>query len=152
MNYVTPEHYKALAPNETRPLRELCRLAEAPAKTCLCGRTAWRLPDLGLCFTCITGTADSSEDYELVPTLYCLVPNHDPLRARVTAHQVVHPLRPWSEYGFLRRAHPVDGERAYAWVVRDHHGTVFGGDTPESALADFALHGPEADCRDLRNG
>lgn len=31
----------------------------------VCGRPVWRIVGLGMCFTCVTGEADASEDYEL---------------------------------------------------------------------------------------
>jgi hypothetical protein len=35
-----------------------------------CGRPIWRMvANLGMCFTCITGESDASDDYELEPAL-----------------------------------------------------------------------------------
>lgn len=31
----------------------------------VCGRPVWRLVGLGMCFTCVTGESDASDDYEL---------------------------------------------------------------------------------------
>lgn len=31
----------------------------------VCGRPVWRIVGIGMCFTCTTGEADASEDFEL---------------------------------------------------------------------------------------
>jgi hypothetical protein len=48
-------------------LAEVTAAAAAPPATCeVCSENpVWRLGGVGLCFTCTTGEADASEDYEL---------------------------------------------------------------------------------------
>ena len=51
-----------------RTLKQLTALANAPEATCEnCDEKVWRLGGCGLCFTCATGEADASDDYELKP-------------------------------------------------------------------------------------
>ena len=64
-NYVTPE--QAVKKNlikgySVEQYRELARSKEPCS---VCGRPAWKLAETGLCFTCTTGEADASDDYEL---------------------------------------------------------------------------------------
>lgn len=66
--YVTPREYLALRPEgDTRPLAELERLARLDRMCENCGQPEWRLAGVGLCFSCVTGHADPSDDYELRP-------------------------------------------------------------------------------------
>lgn len=67
---LTPEQYFELQTNDLgaslMTIDEIRQLAAAaPAKCGLCPEPAWRLSGSGLCFTCTTGEADASEDYEL---------------------------------------------------------------------------------------
>jgi len=45
------------------------RMAKKIDEECdICGRPIWRMvADLGMCFTCVTGESDASDDYELEP-------------------------------------------------------------------------------------
>lgn len=62
MVYITPE--KAVALKIFSTLEEARRAAASGGK-CVCGRPVWRLAQTGLCFSCTTGSSDSSDDYEL---------------------------------------------------------------------------------------
>lgn len=64
MNYITPE--EAIEVGDKRSLEELTMLAKGKAKCIVCDRPAWNFSDTGLCFTCATGEADDSNDYELI--------------------------------------------------------------------------------------
>lgn len=61
--YVTPEQAKA--GGDTRSLAELRSLVKTKGK-CQCGEQIWRYGGCGMCFSCTTGEADASEDFELV--------------------------------------------------------------------------------------
>ena len=61
-SYITPE--KAHELNPSTPLSEYQSQARDRSK-CQCGQPVWRYAGTGLCFTCTTGEADASEDYEL---------------------------------------------------------------------------------------
>jgi hypothetical protein len=65
--FISPEDYFELPNACTKSLRKLRALARRPDKLCeVCGREkAWKLADTGLCFSCTTGEADASDDYEL---------------------------------------------------------------------------------------
>ena len=63
--YITPE--QAQANGDSRTLKELRRLARSNEKCEVCGEPAWRYGGCGLCFSCTTGEADASDDYELTP-------------------------------------------------------------------------------------
>jgi ribosomal protein S14 len=62
--YITPEEAHKLMPEV--PLKEWRRRARSKAKCEVCGQPTWKYADTGLCFTCTTGEADASEDYELI--------------------------------------------------------------------------------------
>ena len=62
--YLTPEEAFKLDPDT--PLEEWQRRARNRKKCEVCGQPVWRFADTDLCFTCTTGEADASEDYELV--------------------------------------------------------------------------------------
>jgi len=62
--FITPKQAKALG--DSRTLEELEKAARKNQK-CDCGQPAWKYGDCGLCFSCTTGEADNSEDYELIP-------------------------------------------------------------------------------------
>ncbi len=63
--YITPE--RAVEIGDTRPLKELRRLARSNSKCGNCGQPAWKFAGVGLCFPCTTGESDASSDYELKP-------------------------------------------------------------------------------------
>ena len=64
--YITPE--QAQARGDTRTMDELRRLARSNEKCEVCDEPAWRYGGCGLCFSCTTGEADASDDYELTPS------------------------------------------------------------------------------------
>jgi len=62
--YLTPEQAAEMS---NTPLEELRAAAAAPEQTCMnCDEPVWRLAGCGLCFSCTTGEADASDDYELI--------------------------------------------------------------------------------------
>lgn len=64
--YLTPQQAfegKHGGPGVT--LKELERRAANTAKCCNCDEGVWRLVDLDMCFSCVTGEADAGDDYEL---------------------------------------------------------------------------------------
>jgi hypothetical protein len=61
--YITPEEAKKKG--DTRTIAELNSAFRSRGK-CQCGQPIWRFGGCGLCFTCTTGEADPSEDYEFV--------------------------------------------------------------------------------------
>lgn len=66
-NYITPEEYYKLSQQES--LEEIKRRANMKDKTCdNCENKVWKLVDLDMCFSCVTGETDASEDYELIPS------------------------------------------------------------------------------------
>jgi hypothetical protein len=66
-NYITPE--QAIAKGDSRSIEELTTMAESDAGDCdVCEQPAWKFGGAGMCFTCTTGEADSSADYELIPS------------------------------------------------------------------------------------
>lgn len=69
MIYVTPTEYLALDDNnDPRLLDELRALSHQDGTCEVCENApVWRLAGVGMCFTCTTGEADDSYDYELVP-------------------------------------------------------------------------------------
>lgn len=47
-------------------LADYKRMAKNTNEECMnCGRPVWRMVDLGMCFSCVTGESDASDDYEL---------------------------------------------------------------------------------------
>ena len=65
-NYITPIKYFQLEGN-TQTLKEIKRLASQPDSTCEnCENDSWKLVGLGMCFSCVTGETDASDDYELI--------------------------------------------------------------------------------------
>lgn len=67
---LTAEEYFNLTkdnPAIAMPLEEIQAIANVPDGICLvCGQeNIWKLGQSGMCFTCTTGEADASEDYEL---------------------------------------------------------------------------------------
>ena len=66
--YITPEQAFKLDP-KPHTLEELQRLAEDDSM-CQCEQEkVWKYAGCGLCFSCTTGEADASDDYELVPAM-----------------------------------------------------------------------------------
>lgn len=65
--YITPEEIKKKHPDFKETLEKLREIASLPIVDCEndCGEKAWKLARVGLCFTCTTGEADASGDYEL---------------------------------------------------------------------------------------
>jgi hypothetical protein len=68
LNYVTPLQLLKEHPDSELSLEELKALANQPDKTCfVCGSNpVWKYGECGMCFTCTTGEADGSDDYELL--------------------------------------------------------------------------------------
>lgn len=68
-NFITPTEYYELVKgkeSECYSLEELREMSHDDS-LCDCGEPVWRLGGCGLCFTCTTGEADASDDYELIP-------------------------------------------------------------------------------------
>lgn len=69
INYITPEkafeHDKRDNPKNFRSLAYWEAAAKAGGKCEVCDDDAWKYGGVGLCFTCTTGEADPSEDFEL---------------------------------------------------------------------------------------
>jgi len=63
--YITPEQAKEKG--DKRPLAELKKLAKMKPSKCLSCEMEdeWKYAGCGLCFSCTTGEADASGDYEL---------------------------------------------------------------------------------------
>jgi hypothetical protein len=75
--YITPE--RAKENGDSRSLAALKALAARKDRICEnCDEMAWRLGGVGLCFSCTTGEADASEDYELahIPTPHGKFPSN----------------------------------------------------------------------------
>ena len=67
---ITPSAFHALMGESSEGVEVYRARANAPERTCSVCRAhpVWRLSGLGdMCFHCITGEADPSDDYELVP-------------------------------------------------------------------------------------
>lgn len=67
--FLTPEELISIHPEVEGTLEELTDIANQPETICPVCKTdvVWRYGQSGLCFTCTTGEADASEDYELIP-------------------------------------------------------------------------------------
>lgn len=65
--YITPERAYAIRLGDHFSLADYRRMAADNSK-CQCGEPVWRYVGQGLCFSCTTGEADASEDYELIYT------------------------------------------------------------------------------------
>ncbi len=50
-----------------KPLKYYIDLANNDSTCENCSEKAWKLANTGLCFSCTTGEADASEDYEIEP-------------------------------------------------------------------------------------
>ncbi len=66
-NYVTPREYLEAMGDDPRSLARLEELARQDRQCENCHNPAWKLVGLGLCFSCVTGETDASQDYELKP-------------------------------------------------------------------------------------
>lgn len=69
-HYITPEQAKKyhdkLNPDDKLPLKYWKRRAKLKAKCFVCEyEDVWRYGQTGMCFSCTTGEADASDDYEL---------------------------------------------------------------------------------------
>ena len=63
--FITPE--KAFEINNKKPLDWWVKLAKSKPKKCQCGNyNIWKFGECGMCFTCVTGENDASDDYELI--------------------------------------------------------------------------------------
>lgn len=71
--YITPERAYQLHCGSNNPpvytLKDFQRAARSKAKCDVCGQPVWKMAMQGLCFSCTTGEADASEDYELAGVL-----------------------------------------------------------------------------------
>lgn len=67
-NYITPSELLKRHPDCEASLAELRKRANAPdAECCNCDAPVWKFAGLDMCFSCTTGEADASGDYELLP-------------------------------------------------------------------------------------
>ena len=64
-NYVTPEEYFEIQGPEGHTLPQLKRMANDKRMCMVCEQPVWKLGGCGMCFSCWTGEADASSDYEL---------------------------------------------------------------------------------------
>lgn len=61
--YLTPE--QAREKGSVESLKQLYKRARVNRKCCNCENPVWRYADLDMCFPCVTGETDASNDYEL---------------------------------------------------------------------------------------
>lgn len=67
-NYVTPSQLIKEHPDKAKNYSELVRKSRMSNRTCInCDMPVWKFVDLDMCFTCVTGESDPSDDYELLP-------------------------------------------------------------------------------------
>lgn len=65
--FITPEKAAEIDVNEPRRAVEHFRRLAKKNQTCdICDEPAWKYGETGMCFTCTTGEADASDDYELI--------------------------------------------------------------------------------------
>ncbi len=64
--YVTPEEAVKKNIIEGTTLEEYQRLAAVEGECDVCGQPVWKLLNNDMCFSCTTGEADCSDDYEIV--------------------------------------------------------------------------------------
>lgn len=67
--YLTPEQAveKHEGLNNSHTLEDFRKMAKNEAMCEICGHEkVWKMADTGMCFTCTTGEADASDDYELM--------------------------------------------------------------------------------------
>jgi len=70
-HYLTPQEAKKLNDNtkggRRKPLSYYKKLSKNDAVCFVCEmEKVWRLADTGMCFSCTTGEADASDDYEII--------------------------------------------------------------------------------------
>ena len=64
-SFITPK--QAVEQGDTRSLEVLEALAKGKPVTCTnCDEKVWKFAGLGMCFSCVTGESDASDDYELI--------------------------------------------------------------------------------------
>jgi hypothetical protein len=63
-HYITPQ--QAIEKGDDRPLKLLTKLSKSNGTCENCDEKAWKYVGTGLCFSCTTGEADASGDYELI--------------------------------------------------------------------------------------
>ena len=65
--FITPIEYLSKYPEQKKyfTLKELQK-RKSDNGECECGQPVWKLVGTGLCFSCTTGEADNSDDYELI--------------------------------------------------------------------------------------
>jgi hypothetical protein len=63
--YITPEKAVKLGMRGFS-LSELKEMAKDNSECEVCSLPVWRLVGTGMCFTCTTGEADASDDFELI--------------------------------------------------------------------------------------
>lgn len=61
--YLTPE--QAIEKGTMESLKTLYKMARINRKCCNCENPVWRYSGTDMCFPCVTGETDASEDYEL---------------------------------------------------------------------------------------
>lgn len=66
---ITPSELKRKHPETEQSVEELREIANQPDAECEnCHEKVWKYGQTGfLCFSCTTGEADASNDYELIP-------------------------------------------------------------------------------------
>jgi len=66
-NYITPEKAEEIDAHNDGSKAHYYRMLASDSRQCAnCENPAWKLSATGLCFACVTGTTDASDDYELV--------------------------------------------------------------------------------------
>lgn len=64
--YITVEKFIKQHPDEKKNYKRLKEIAAQPDVLCQCEQqNVWKYGESGLCFSCTTGEADASDDYEL---------------------------------------------------------------------------------------
>ncbi len=69
-SFITPQEAKEWGDKNHNPhtLKYWQALARRKPKKCQnCDENEWLYVDLGLCFSCVTGESDASDDTELIP-------------------------------------------------------------------------------------
>jgi len=65
--YITPSEFIKKHPETELDLDELKKRANKPNRVCCnCSMPVWKYGALDMCFTCVTGESDASDDYELL--------------------------------------------------------------------------------------
>lgn len=66
-NFITVEDFIKAHPDEAKNRDHLNQISKQRNSRCQCGQeNVWRYGEADLCFTCTTGEADASDDYELI--------------------------------------------------------------------------------------